>query len=40
MNAASGDTEDGTRDPVTHRIIGAFFGVYRTLGWGFLERVY
>ena len=31
--------EDG-RDPITHRIIGAYYGVYRTLGWGFLETVY
>ncbi len=28
------------RDPITYRVIGAFFGVYRTLGWGFLESVY
>jgi len=31
--------EDG-RDPITHRIIGAYYSVYRTLGWGFLESVY
>lgn len=30
----------GIRDPVTYRVIGAFFGVYRELGWGFLERVH
>ncbi len=28
------------RDPVTYRVIGAFLGVYRELGWGFLERVH
>jgi GxxExxY protein len=28
------------RDPVTHRILGAYFGVYRELGFGFLEAVY
>ena len=28
------------QDATTYRIIGAFFGVYRTLGWGFLESVY
>lgn len=28
------------RDPITYRIIGAYFSVYRTLGWGFLEAVY
>ncbi len=28
------------RDPVTYRVIGAYFGVYRELGWGFLETVY
>ena len=28
------------RDPITYRIIGAYLGVYRTLGWGFLEAVY
>ncbi len=31
---------DQTRDPITYRVIGAFFGVYRELGWGFLESVY
>ena len=28
------------RDPLTYRVIGAYFGVYRELGWGFLEAVY
>lgn len=28
------------RDPTTYRIIGAYFRVYRVLGWGFLEAVY
>ena len=28
------------RDPVTYRVLGAYFGVYRALGWGFLEAVY
>lgn len=28
------------RDPTTYRILGAYFRVYRTLGWGFLESVY
>ena len=28
------------RDPLTYKVIGAFFGVYRALGWGFLEAVY
>ncbi|HEY4658586.1 MAG TPA: GxxExxY protein, partial [Gemmatimonadaceae bacterium] len=28
------------RDPITSRILGACFGVYRELGWGFLENVY
>jgi hypothetical protein len=28
------------RDPLTYRVIGAYFGVYRALGWGFLEVVY
>ena len=28
------------RDPRTARILAAYFGVYRTLGWGFLESVY
>ena len=31
---------EGGRDPITHRIIGAYYSVYRTLGWGFLESVY
>lgn len=39
MNGTANSDHD-TRDPVTHRIIGAFFSVYRELGWGFLERVY
>lgn len=29
-----------TRDPVTYRVIGAYFDVYTALGWGFLEAVY
>lgn len=28
------------RDAVTYRVIGAFIGAYRALGWGFLESVY
>jgi GxxExxY protein len=28
------------RDPRTNRILGAYFGVYRALGWGYLESVY
>jgi GxxExxY protein len=27
-------------EQITHRIIGAFYEVYNTLGFGFLERVY
>ena len=27
------------RDPLTYSVIGAFFGVYRSLGWGYLEGV-
>src|ERR1700694_3612317 len=27
-------------EALTHSIIGAFFGVYNTLGFGFLEHVY
>ena len=27
-------------DPLTHSVIGAFFEVYRTLGFGFLEHLY
>ena len=27
-------------DPLTYKVIGAYFGVYRALGWGFLESVY
>ncbi len=34
------ETDPSTRDPVTYRILGAYFGVYRALGWGFLEAVY
>lgn len=29
-----------SRDPLTFKVIGAYFGVYRALGWGFLEDVY
>lgn len=32
--------EASQRDSTTYRILGAFFGVYRILGWGFLESVY
>jgi GxxExxY protein len=28
------------RDPRTARVLAAYFGVYRTLGWGYLESVY
>lgn len=28
------------RDPITYRILGAYFRVYRCMGWGFLEAVY
>jgi len=28
------------RDPIPHRILAAYLGVYRVLGWGFLEAVY
>ena len=38
MGTANG--ESAMRDPVTHRIIGAYFSVYAALGWGFLEAVY
>ncbi|MGH7669306.1 MAG: GxxExxY protein [Gemmatimonadaceae bacterium] len=31
---------DPHRDPITYRVIGALFGVYRELGWGFLKSVY
>lgn len=31
---------ESTRDPITYRVIGAYFGVYTALGWGFLEAVY
>ncbi len=27
-------------EDITERIIGAFYHVYNTLGWGFLEKVY
>ena len=27
-------------DSITERVIGAFYQVYNTLGWGFLEKVY
>ena len=27
-------------EDITERIIGAFYAVYNTLGWGFLEKVY
>ncbi len=33
------DTRE-VRDPLTYKVIGAYFGVYRALGWGFLEQVY
>ena len=32
--------EHRNRDPLTHSVIGAFFEVYRELGFGFLEAVY
>ena len=38
-----GRANDGgaaARDPLTAKIIGAYFAVYRALGWGFLEGVY
>jgi hypothetical protein len=28
------------RDPRTSRVLAAYFGVYRALGWGYLESVY
>ena len=34
------ESNRSVRDPVTYRVLGAYFGVYRTLGWGFLEAVY
>ncbi|MBA4062919.1 MAG: GxxExxY protein [Isosphaera sp.] len=27
-------------EDITERVIGAFYAVYNTLGWGFLEKVY
>ena len=33
-------TANEGRDPLTYKVIGAFLGVYRALGWGFLEAVY
>ena len=33
-------TRSGIDDPLTHSVIGAFYEVYNTLGFGFLERVY
>lgn len=30
----------GDRDPITERILRAFFRTYNALGWGFLESVY
>ena len=35
-----GEQQQQLRDPLTYRVIGAYFGVYRSLGWGFLESVY
>lgn len=32
--------EHRNRDPLTHLVIGAFFEVYKELGYGFLESVY
>jgi hypothetical protein len=34
------DVRRDERDPLTYKVIGAYFGVYRALGWGFLESVY
>jgi GxxExxY protein len=39
MNTDNGLAE-GERDPLTRRIIGAAFEVARTLGHGFLEKIY
>jgi GxxExxY protein len=39
MHADDAGSED-RRDPVTHSIIGAAFEVARTLGHGFLEKIY
>jgi GxxExxY protein len=31
---------DPMRDPLTYKVLGAYFTVYRELGWGLLEAVY
>ena len=36
----AGGTASGPRDPVTARILAAFFATYNEHGWGFLEAVY
>ena len=32
--------QDSMRDPLTYKVLGAYFTVYRELGWGFLKHVY
>lgn len=34
------NTEAAHGDPLTYKVIGSFFEVYRELGFGFLETVY